>query len=58
MLTLSDILAAYRKSGPDGRAFLRTRYPRLTPEFDAIDREEDRAARMSAQSTDTDARRP
>lgn len=51
MLTLPDVLAAYRKSSPDGRAFLREQYPRLRLEFDAIEREEDRAARMDAYVT-------
>ncbi len=48
MLTLQNILAAYRKSSPEGRAFLRTQYPRLQLEFDAIDREEERVARLAA----------
>jgi hypothetical protein len=57
MLTLPDILAAYRKSSPDGRVFLREQYPRLRLEFDAIEREEDRAARMDAQVTLIDPHR-
>jgi hypothetical protein len=44
----TEIIAVYRANGQVWRAQLRRLYPRLRLEFDAIDRDEDRQARMAA----------
>jgi hypothetical protein len=47
-LTIAEVLALYRANSLVWRAQLRRLYPRLRMEFDAIDTDEDRQARMAA----------
>ncbi len=47
-MTAQAICRAYREGGADTRRRLRSQYPRLHLEFDAIDRDEERALRVAA----------